>query len=117
MRNFIVCDLPYCYEVDYWRSRDVKCLGSTITNENCIQKEIKRRLNSVNACNCSVQSILSFRFLSKNLKIKIHRTTILYGCEICSITTKEDHTLRVFENRVLWSAYLDIRGRRWWEAS
>jgi len=43
--------------------------------------------------------------LSKNLKIKIYRTIILpvvlYGCETWSVTLREGHRLRVFENRVL----------------
>ena len=37
-------------------------------------------------------------------KIKIHRTVILpvlYGCEAWSLTLREEHKLRVFENRVL----------------
>ena len=42
---------------------------------------------------------------SKNLKIKIYRTTILpvvlYRCETWSLKLKEKRTLRVFENRVL----------------
>jgi hypothetical protein len=42
-------------------------LGSTVTNQNLIQEEIKRRLNSSNACYHSVQNILSSRLLSKNL--------------------------------------------------
>jgi hypothetical protein len=43
--------------------------------------------------------------LSKNLKIKIYKTIILpvvlYGCETWSLTFREEHILRVFENRVL----------------
>ena len=43
--------------------------------------------------------------LSKNLKIKIHRTIILpiilYGCETWLLTLKEERKLRVFENMVL----------------
>jgi hypothetical protein len=43
--------------------------------------------------------------LSKNIKIKIYRTIILsvvlYESEIWSLTLKEKHRLRVFENRVL----------------
>jgi hypothetical protein len=42
--------------------------------------------------------------LSKNLKIKIYRTLILpvvlFGCETWSLTLREEHRLRVFENRV-----------------
>ena len=62
-------------------------------------------MNSKNACYHSVQNILSFSLLSKNLKIKIYRTIIwplvLYGCETWSVILREDGRLRVFENRVL----------------
>jgi len=40
-------------------------LGTTVTNQNCIHKEIKNRLNLGNACYHSVQSLLSSYFLSK----------------------------------------------------
>jgi hypothetical protein len=49
-------------------------LGTTVTNQNLLQKEIKKRLNSGNACYHSVQNLLSSRLLSKNVKIKIYRT-------------------------------------------
>jgi hypothetical protein len=43
--------------------------------------------------------------LSKNIKIRIYKTVILlvvlYGCETWSLTLREEHRLRVFENRVL----------------
>jgi hypothetical protein len=62
-----------------------KYLGTTVTNQNLIQEEIKRRLNSGNACYHSVQNLLSSRLLSKNLKIRIYGIIILpvvlYGCE------------------------------------
>jgi hypothetical protein len=48
-----------------------KYLGTTLTNQNDIHDEIKRRLNSGNACYYSVQNLLSSRLISKNLKIKI----------------------------------------------
>ena len=48
---------------------------------------------------------MSSSLLSKNLKIKIYRTTmlpvVLYGCENWSLTLREERKLRVFENRVL----------------
>jgi ribosomal protein S2 len=40
-----------------------KYLGTTVTNQNLIQKEIKRRLNSGNACYHSFQNLLSSRLL------------------------------------------------------
>jgi hypothetical protein len=80
-------------------------LGTTITNKNLIKEEIKRRLNSGNACYHSVQNLLSSRLLSENVKVRIYKTTILpvvlHGCETWSLTLRKEHRLRVFENRVL----------------
>ena len=49
--------------------------------------------------------LLSSSLLSKNVKIKIHRTivlpVVLYGCETWSLTLREEQRLSVFENRVL----------------
>jgi hypothetical protein len=50
-------------------------------------------------------SLLSSRLLSRNVKIKIFKPIILpvvlYGCETWSLTLREEHRLRVFENRML----------------
>jgi hypothetical protein len=44
-------------------------------------------------------------FAVKNLKIRIYKTIILpvvlYGCETWSLILREEHRLRVFENKVL----------------
>jgi hypothetical protein len=78
---------------------------TTVTNRNLIQEEIKRRLNSGNACFHSVQNLLSSRLLSKNLKIRICTTIILplvlYGCETWFLNLRGELRLRVFENKVL----------------
>jgi hypothetical protein len=82
-----------------------KYLGTTLTNQNDIHDEIKTGLNSGNACYYSVQNLLSSRLIPKNLKIKIHKTVILpvvlYGCKTWSLTLREEHRLRVLENRVM----------------
>jgi hypothetical protein len=44
----------------------LKYLGMTVKNQNLIQEEIKRRLNSGNACYHSVQNLLYFHVLCKN---------------------------------------------------
>ena len=87
------------------RVKEFKYLGTTLTNQNSIQEEIKSRLKSGNACYHLVQNLLSSSLLSKNSQIKIYRTIILpvvvYGCETWSLTLREESRLRVFENNVL----------------
>jgi hypothetical protein len=64
-----------------------------------------------------VQNVLSCSLLSKNLKIEIYRTIILpvvlCGCETWSLTLREEHGLRVFENRVLRGIFVTKRDEKW----
>ncbi|KAJ4446512.1 hypothetical protein ANN_13208 [Periplaneta americana] len=82
-----------------------KYLGATVTNINDTREEIKRRINMGNACYYSIEKLLSSSLLSKNLKVRIYKTVILpvvlYGCETWTLTLREEHRLRVFENKVL----------------
>jgi hypothetical protein len=68
---------------------EFKYLGTTLTDQNCMHEEINSRLNSGNAYYHSVQSLLSSRLLSWNIKIRIYKTIILpvvlYGCETWSL--------------------------------
>jgi hypothetical protein len=62
---------------------------------------------------------VSSRLLSRNVKVKIYKTIILpvvlYGCETWSLTLREEHRLRVFENRVLRRIFVrkkdDVTGK------
>jgi hypothetical protein len=47
----------------------IKHLEKTVTNQNYIHEEIKNEFNSENACNHSLQNLLSSHLLSKNVKI------------------------------------------------
>jgi hypothetical protein len=82
-----------------------KYLGTTVKNQNSVQREFKGRLKSGNACYHSVQNRLFSGLVSKNIKIKIPRIIILpvvlYECETWSLTLKEKRRLRLFENMVL----------------
>jgi hypothetical protein len=56
-------------------------LGMTVTNQNLVKEEIKRRLN---ACYHLLQNLLPSPLLSKIIKTKIYRIVILpvlCGCE------------------------------------
>jgi hypothetical protein len=83
----------------------IKYFGMAVRSQTLIQKEIKRRLNLGNACHHSVQNPLSSRLLSRNITISIHKIIILpvvlYGCTAWYQTLREEHRLRVFEDRVL----------------
>jgi hypothetical protein len=63
-------------------------------DQNLFQEEIKRRLNSGNACYHSVQNLLSSRLLSENVTIRIQKTiilpVILYGYRTWSLTLREE---------------------------
>jgi hypothetical protein len=52
-----------------------------------------------------MQNLLFSSLLPKTVKLRIYKTVILpvvlYGCETLSLTLREEHRLRVFENRVL----------------
>ena len=93
------------YNRSFEMMEEFKYLGTTLTNQNSVQEEIKSRFKLGNACYHSVQNLLLYSLLTKNLKIQIYRTIILpvvlYGCENWSLTLREECRLRVFEKRVL----------------
>jgi hypothetical protein len=73
-----------------WQSSNI---WETLTDQNCMHKEIKSRQNSEIACYQLVQTLLSSCLLSRNVKIKIYKTIILpvvlYECETWFPTLRE----------------------------
>ena len=79
MRRLIWLQTPTEYKIYNSASERVeqfRYLGTTLTNQNSIQEEIKSRLKSGNACCHSLQYLLSSSLLSKNVKLKIYRNII-----------------------------------------
>ena len=72
-------------------------------------------MKSGNACYHLVQNLFSSTLLSKNIKIKKHRTIILavvvYGCETWSLTLREEGGLKVFEHRILRGIFVPMRDK------
>jgi hypothetical protein len=63
-------------------------------------------------------SSLTWEFVGNNvndLQFEIGLPVVLYGYETWSLTLREEHRLRVFENRVLRRIFLGRRGMRWRE--
>jgi hypothetical protein len=86
-----------------WNSSSIQ--EHYLTNQSSSQEEIKSRLKCGNSWYHLLQNLLSPSLLSKNIKIETYKTIILcvvlYGCETWSVILREEHRLRVFENRVL----------------
>jgi hypothetical protein len=87
----------------------VQIFGNDNKNQTWTHEKIRKRLNSVTVCYHSAENVLSFRLLAKNVKITIHDLkflpVVLYGCEKWFLTLREEHRLKVFENRVLRNIY------------
>jgi len=78
---------------------EFKYLGTTLTNQNSIQEEIKK---SGNACYHWVQYPLSssLKIKDSNLKTKIYRTiilTVVYGSATWSLTLRMECRMCVLE--------------------
>ena len=71
------CHFIFLVLGSFERLKQFKYLGTTLTNQNSIQEDIKSRLKSGNVCYNSVQNLLSPYLLSKNIEIMIHKTIIL----------------------------------------
>jgi len=84
----------------FGRLEQIKYLATSVRNLISIQEEMKSRMKSGNTCCHSVQNLLSFSLLSKNIKIKMDRTiilsVILYGHEARLLILREKLRLRVF---------------------
>jgi hypothetical protein len=70
-----------------------------------MHEEIKSRLNVGNVYYHLVQNLLSSHLLSRNVKVEMYKTivlqVVLHVCETWSLKLREEHRLRVFDNRVL----------------
>jgi hypothetical protein len=82
-----------------------KHLRVAATIQNCIHEEIKSKLNLGNARNHAVQNIFSSCVSPKNTNFKIYRSinlsAVLYGSATWSLMLREEHGVKVFENRML----------------
>jgi hypothetical protein len=98
------------------RLAKLKYLGTKLTNQNDNEDEINSRFNSGNACYYSVQNLLPSCLISKNLKIKIHKTVFFLlccmGAKLGLSLLMEEHRLGFFENRALRHIWTS-KGGRW----
>jgi hypothetical protein len=87
---------------NYEEFTQFKYLGTTVTNQNLIQEEVKRRLKCLLPFSPEPSVFLSLVKKSKNENIQDYN----FACGFVwvrtwSLTLREEHRLRVFENKVL----------------
>lgn len=82
-----------------------KYLGSTITDKNEMDEEIKERLGAGNRCYYSLIDLFKGKRISKTTKLRIYNSIIkpvvTYGCQTWSLTKTQEKKMFVFENMVL----------------
>lgn len=92
---------------------EIKYLGKTLLNQDCIHEEMKTTLNVGNVCYGLVLYLLSSWLLSKNMAIQRYKNVILpvvlCRCQTWSLTVREEQGIRLFRNWML----NEILGLRW----
>ena len=92
-------------ELEIESVQEFKYLGSIITSDNLIDREILERIGSGNRCAFALNKVLSSRKISRKTKLRIYnvilKPVVLYGCETWTLTEARKHKLEVFENSML----------------
>ena len=84
-------------------------LGTLISNDNSVEKEIKRRILAGNRTYFAAISLLRSRLLSRATKIILYKTLIRpvvsYGAETWTLTEKEEQAVLIFKRKIFRRIY------------
>ena len=84
-------------------------LGTLISNDNSIGKEIQRHILASNRTYFAAISLFRSQLLSRGTKIHLYKTLIRlvvsYGAEIWKMTEKEEQALLIFERKIYRRIY------------
>jgi len=83
--------------------------GTLISNDNSVQKEIRRRILASNRTYFAAISLFRNRLLSRATKIRLYKTLIrplvTFGVETWTVTKKEEQALLIFERKIFRRIY------------
>ena len=84
-------------------------LGTLISTDNSVEKEIKRRILVGNRTYFAAISLFRRRLLSRATKIILYKTLIRpvvsYGAEAWTLTKKEEQAVLIFERKIFRRIY------------
>ena len=84
-------------------------MGTLISNDNSVEKEIQRRILAGNRTYFAAISPFRSRLLSRATKIILYKTLIgpvvSYGAEAWTLTKKEEQALLIFEREIFRRIY------------
>jgi hypothetical protein len=79
-------------------------MGTLISNDNSVRKEIQRRILAGNGTYFAAISLFRNRCLSRATKIRLYKTLIspvvIYGAKTWTMTKKEEQALLIFESKI-----------------
>ena len=84
-------------------------LGTLISNDNSVQKEIQKRILASNGTYYAAVSLFRNRLLSRSTKIRLYkkliRPAVTYGAETWTMTKKEEQAVLIFERKIFRRIY------------
>jgi len=79
-------------------------LGTLMSNDNSVEKEMQRRILACNRTYFAAISLFRSRFLSRATKIVLYkapiRPVVSNGAEAWTLTKKEEQALLIFERKI-----------------
>jgi hypothetical protein len=94
-------------------------LGTLISNDNSVEKEIQRRILAGNRTYFAAIKLFKSRLLSRATKILLYKTLIRsvvsYGAESWMMMKKEEQALLIFERKIFRRIYGPKYENREWK--
>jgi hypothetical protein len=95
-------------------------LGTLISNDNSVEKEIQKRILADNRIYFATICLFRSRLLSRATKILLYKTLIrpvvFYGAEAWTMTKKDEQALLVFERKIFRRIYGPKYGNGEWKS-
>ncbi len=89
-----------------------------MTETNDATPAARERILKGNRCRYGLHNIFRSRYITANTKVKIYKTAlrlvVTFGLETCTLTTKNDQKLEVFERKVLRRIYGPVNDNGQW---